>query len=134
MDRDYFAELADFGHRYGYQRIYAYFNAVYCQTDRVRRYSVFELIAEQGQTLHEEDYLAYCKLMVTLYYAMLAEENREPAHRYPLKKRVKKIGVFQVLIEGMRPEDAAVFSKGVPAHELRKLVADFERREAELGL
>jgi len=39
---------------------------------------------------------------------MVAEENRENAK---LKKRIKRLGIHQVLIEGISPEIAANFSR-----------------------
>ena len=128
-DADYFAELLRLGERYGHRRVYDYFRAVYDLTDRTRRWSVFRLVGEQGSRLEEVDYLPYAKVMVTLYYAMIAEENREPARRYPLKKKVKKIGVFQVLIEGLSPGEAADFSRGKPARVLLELLREYEQRE-----
>lgn len=128
-DADYFAELLRLGERYGRGRVYAYFRAVYDLTDNTRRWSVFKLVGEQGSSLGEADGLPYAKVMVTLYYAMVAEENREPARRYPLKKKVKKIGVFQVLIEGLSPSEAASFSRGTPARVLLELLREYERRE-----
>jgi hypothetical protein len=49
------------------------------------------------------------------YMTMIAEENKEFA---VLKKRIKRLGVHQVLVEGLKPELAANFSKGRPAWEL----------------
>jgi hypothetical protein len=44
-----------------------------------------------------------------LYMTMIAEENKQGAI---LKRRIKKLGVHQVLKEGMRPAIAAEYSKG----------------------
>ena len=133
-DTDYFTELRDFGEKYGYERIYSNFKAIYDLTDKQRRFVVFDLIGEQGRSLEEADYLPYAKLMVTLYYAMIAEERREPPEKYPLKKKVKKIGVFQVLIERMTPVEAANFSRGKRAKWLLEVLAKYEKKEAEIGL
>ena len=46
---------------------------------------------------------------------MFAEENKAQAK---LKKRIKRLGAHQVLIEGRPPEVAAEFSKGRPWQEL----------------
>lgn len=50
-----------------------------------------------------------------LYMTMISEENKANAI---LKKRIKRLGVHQVLKEGMRPEIAAEFSKGKKVPEL----------------
>jgi hypothetical protein len=57
-------------------------------------------------------------LLTTLCAAMIAEENRAHA---PLGKRIKRLGVHQVLVEKMPVEEAAVFSRGKPWRELEKL-------------
>ena len=57
-------------------------------------------------------------LLTTLYAAMIAEENRVNA---PLGRRIKRLGVHQVLVEGMRVEDAARFSRGKPWRVLEEL-------------
>lgn len=128
-DVDYFTALQAFGTNYGPEQIYANFLSIYDLTDKTPKWKVFALIAEQGKKLRQEHYLDYCKLMVTLYYAMIAEENREPPDRFPLKKRVKKIGVYQVLIAGSTPSAAANFSKRKRAKDLLKLLAEYEAWE-----
>lgn len=50
-----------------------------------------------------------------LYMTMIAEENKAGAI---LKRRIKKLGVHQVLKEKMRPALAAEFSKGRRARDL----------------
>jgi hypothetical protein len=57
-------------------------------------------------------------LLATLHAAMMAEENRTHA---PLGKRIKRLGVHQVLVEGMAVEEAANFSRGKPWRELEQL-------------
>jgi len=133
-DEQYFAELQKLGHRYGNERIYSYFKAVYDLTDRVPRPRVFELISAQSANIDEAGRLDYYKLLVTLYYTMIAEENRVPQWRYPLRKRVKKIGVFQVLLHDLSPSDAAAYSRGMSAPDLRATLEEFEQEELRRGL
>jgi hypothetical protein len=62
--------------------------------------------------------LVFKEFEVLFYYiiaAMIAEENMATA---VLGKRVKLLGTYQVLIEGMETELAANFSKGKPWREL----------------
>jgi len=49
---------------------------------------------------------------------MIAEENKEGAI---LKKRIKRLGVYQVLIEGVSPKVAARYSRGLGADYLDKV-------------
>lgn len=53
----------------------------------------------------------YEYLLAYFVAAMIAEENIATTR---LGKRIKLLGLHQVLIEGMRIEDAADFSKGLP--------------------
>lgn len=132
-DSEYFADLLRFGNRYGSRRIYSYFRTVYDSTGNRPTRDVLEQINLHSLTLVGPDQLEYQKVMTTIYYAMVAEENRKPISRYPLRKRIKKIGVFQVLIEGMEPLEAANYSRGRPARELERLLAHFEERERAMG-
>jgi hypothetical protein len=50
-----------------------------------------------------------------IYAGMVAEENKKNAK---LKKRIKRLGMFQVLIEKKSAEYAANFSKGKKWKEL----------------
>ena len=54
-----------------------------------------------------------------LYSGMIAEENKE---NKILKKRIKRLGIHQVLIDGISPEKAAVFSKGKKWKELDEIM------------
>lgn len=56
-----------------------------------------------------DDSLEADMLLSILYARMVAEGSKERAR---LKKRVKRLGVHQVLIEGVAPEAAATFSRG----------------------
>lgn len=55
-------------------------------------------------------------ILLFLYAGMIAEENKEKAI---LKKFIKRLGVHQVLIEGMHPTVAASFSRGKSWRELK---------------
>ncbi len=48
-------------------------------------------------------------LMTILYLGMIAEENKKKAR---VKKRIKRLGVHQILIEDRSPSFAANFSRG----------------------
>ena len=54
-----------------------------------------------------------------IYAAMIAEENKANAI---LKKRIKRLGMYQVLIQNMKPEEAAQFSRGKSASSLNILM------------
>lgn len=54
-------------------------------------------------------------LLSILYAGMIAEENKSRAR---LKKRVKRLGLHQLLIEDFTAEAAATFSKGKTWQEI----------------
>ncbi len=53
--------------------------------------------------------------MTIIYAGMVTEETKKNS---PLKKRKKRVGMHQLLIEKYLPESAAVFSKGRKWREL----------------
>lgn len=64
------------------------------------------------------DYIDACVLWTYFYMGMIAEENKDGAI---LKKRIKRLGVYQVLIEGVSPKIAADYSRGMSADYLDKV-------------
>jgi hypothetical protein len=58
------------------------------------------------------------EVYVTLYMGMVAEEAKTGTR---LGKRIKRLGVHQVLLERLEPEMAANFSRGKPWYELAYL-------------
>ena len=62
------------------------------------------------------------RLFTTLYLTMIAEENKA---RAVLGKRIKRLGVHLVLMEGRTPEEAAAFPTGKKAAELSALCQSY---------
>ena len=60
--------------------------------------------------------------MVVIYAAMVAEENKQFTR---LGKRIKRLGVHQLLKEGLSPKEAANWSRG---KAWRDLAAECEKR------
>ncbi len=116
-DWQYFIRLQELAACYGKQKVYADFVAIFDATDRTLN---AELLAQISRT--SVDYTQHtlrADIVFTLLYAgMLAEENKAHA---PLGKRIKRLGVYQVVREGMRPREAATFSVGRPWQELARL-------------
>jgi hypothetical protein len=57
-------------------------------------------------------------LYSTLYVMFIAEENKD---RTRLGKRVKFLGIYQILKDGLCPETAANFSKGRSWKDISKM-------------
>ncbi len=117
-DEMYFSLLYQLGHTHGHAKIYNDFIRYYNMTGREVDQKVLALIGtladEYGHDAEEAD------IWFTVMYAgMVAEENKVNAI---LKKRMKRLGMHQVFMEGMPPAAAAVFSKGKKWKELDVLM------------
>ena len=118
-DIEYFSILLELGKIYGGKRIYSDFVEFYNLTsDRIES-SVLNLITSISNKY--EDHTEAIDVWFTVIYAgMVAEENKENAK---LKKRIKRLGMHQLLIEGVPPQIAANFSRRKKWRELDKLMA-----------
>lgn len=115
-DTEYFRRFKELSMRYGAKTIYEDYISIYSITTSELREDVLTAIAEISSR-YSEDCGEVEKLFTILYAGMVAEENKENA---VLKKRVKRLGMHQTLIEGLDPEAAANFSKSKPWRELDK--------------
>lgn len=119
-DYEYFTIVQQFGAIYGRKKVYADFIAFYIPTNSFIDPKVTGLITdiadEYGSDAEEVDIW-----FSVIYAGMVAEENKQFA---VLKKRVKRLGLHQVLVEGLDPGKAAVYSKGVKWRELDKIMKE----------
>ena len=119
-DVQYFSRLKKLGEIYGNSFIYIDFLTIYSRTTAVIDADVLTLIAILSKH-YFDDRLEMEIWFNVLYAGMVAEENKEHAI---LKKRIKRLGMYQVLVENMEPELAAIFSKGKKWKELDKLMKE----------
>jgi hypothetical protein len=117
-DVQYFTRLKELGEKFGPQRIYDDFVVIYNRTSKNVDSKVFELIAVITR-FYETDAMEMELWLNVIYAGMIAEENKENAI---LKKRIKRLGIHQVLIDRISPEKAAVFSKGKKWKELDEIM------------
>jgi hypothetical protein len=114
----YFTRLKEIGETFGPQKIYDDFVVIYNRTSKNVDLKVFNLILALSSFYNE--FSEEMELWLNVIYAgMIAEENKEKAI---LKKRIKRLGVHQVLIDNISPEKAAVFSKGRKWKELDEIM------------
>ena len=87
-------------------------------------FKVLQEIANLSKRYEDSD--GWKVRMSVIYYGMIAEENKtdKNGNELPLKKRVKRLGMYQVLVEGMSPKYAANFSRGKNADYLDKLMKE----------
>jgi hypothetical protein len=117
-DVQYFSRLKKLGEIYGSSLIYTDFLAIYNRTNEEINKEILKLITILSRH-YKNDMLEIEIWFNVLYAGMVAEENKEHAI---LKKRIKRLGMYQVLVENMEPEKAAIFSKGKKWTELDKLM------------
>jgi endo-1,4-beta-mannosidase len=117
-DAEYFKRLKEIGEKTGPQKIYDDFVVIYNRTTKNIDPRVFELIFALSR-FYNNNADEMEQWLNVLYAGMIAEENKEGAI---LKKRIKRLGVHQVLIDGISPEEAAVFSKGKKWRELDEIM------------
>ena len=117
-DVQYFNRLKSLSQIYGAQKIFDDFIVIYNRTTKLINPQVFKLI-EALSKWYENDAAELEIWFNVLYAGMIAEENK--AHAI-LKKRIKRLGLHQVLIDGISPKEAAVFSKGKKWQELDQLM------------
>lgn len=109
-DTEYFTQLQTLGQKHGCGKIYNDFLRFYACTDKVIDPAVLELITAISDT-YEADADELDVWFTVIYAGMVAEENKAFTR---LGKRIKRLGLHQVLLEGMPPERAAQFSRKPP--------------------
>ncbi len=107
-DLEYFTELKRLGKKYGNHRIYDDFVTIYKPTNSIINKEILAQITNIAST-YEEDQILMDIWFTVIYAGMVAEENKQYA---VLKKRVKRLGMHQLLVNNATPGFAANFSKG----------------------
>lgn len=113
-DAWYFAELQQLAASHGAYRLYEDFVRVYERTSEQASPGVLAWITGLSAA-YGDDALAVDRLLTILYAGMVAEENKVHG---PLGKRIKRLGMYQSLIEGMPAQDAANYSRNIDARRL----------------
>jgi hypothetical protein len=113
-DQDYFTQIQQLSQKYGGDKIYNNFVEIYNKTTSNLEQAILNFITQLSGYYHS-DSLDIDIIFTILYARMVAEENKLNAI---LKKRIKRLGVHQVLIENFNPTLAANFSKGKQWREL----------------
>jgi len=119
-DAWYFAELKRLAAHHGAYRLYEDFVQIYERTTARVDASLLDYIGALSAG-YGGDALEVDRLLSIVYAGMVAEENKRHA---PLRKRIKRLGMYQSLIEGWSAEEAASFSRG----------KDWQQLDVECGL
>jgi hypothetical protein len=113
-DTEYFNKLRQLGNKHGHQKIYTHFVTFYTPTNKTIDARILSLITNITNS-YSNDAEEMDIWFSVIYAGMVAEENKAFA---VLRKRIKRLGMYQVLIEGFDAEYAANFSRGRKWREL----------------
>lgn len=115
FDATYFTDLKAVAGHYPNNKVYNDFVSIYNLTTKSISPNVTSLIDNIVNTYQTQHQLITEQWFTVLYAGMIAEENKA---RAILKKRIKRLGMHQVLIDNIAPNIAANFSRGKPWREL----------------
>jgi hypothetical protein len=116
-DVDYFNQLKSLKDKHGKERVYADFVEIYEKTTRDFEESIIESIRNLSER-YPDEIIDVQILFVTLYMAMVAEENKRFTK---LGKKIKRLGVHQIINLDYDSHQAANFSKGMPWREIQSI-------------
>ncbi|MDI9857910.1 DUF7004 family protein [Flectobacillus roseus] len=108
-DIDYFKYFSQITESYANNSVYVDFVSIYENTSSDLDNHLLSLIDEIVDQYHEDDKVLVELWFTVIYAGMVAEENKQYTR---LGKRIKRLGMYQLLIERQTVEYAANFSKG----------------------
>ncbi len=114
LDSEYFQFVHELASKFGTIKVYTSFKRLYEIAELEIVSNAIEVIDKQSERYAEFE-LRCQKYFSILYLAMVAEQN------YPntmLGKRLKRLGIYQLLFEEMTVEEAANWSRGKPWKEI----------------
>ncbi len=120
-DTEYFVRFAELARTHTPRKVYGDFVRVYEKAGKQIDPRVLKFIEYRAQA-YQSDALEIQILLTIVYAGMVAEENKA---RTKLGKRVKRLGMYQTLIEKMPAERAASFSK---RKRWQEIAAECEKR------
>lgn len=121
LDTEYFTFFQTMGAIYRVKKVYSDFVSIYEPTSKNIEVSILSNITSIADTY--SNHVEEADIWFTVIYAgMIAEENKA---NMILKKRIKRLGMYQLMIQNMNPADAANFSKGKNWRELDALMKQY---------
>lgn len=120
-DVEYFEFFRDLANSMENRKVYNDFLMIYEMTNKTIDVKVRHKIDEIVKTYPENVCFEVEKNFTVIWGGMIAEENKENTR---LGKRIKHLGMYQVLIEGMDVEEAANFSKNQNAENLNSIMKE----------
>lgn len=115
LDVDYFGFLREQSKIFGAQKIYNDFVSIYNLTANQVEKNVLDYIGQISFAGYGEKWLEFEKVYTILYMGMIAEENKAYTK---LGKRIKRLGIYKLLIENEPVTTAANFMRGMRFSEI----------------
>lgn len=118
LDTDYFQQIHELSLKYGVDKVYGDFANIYDSTNKDIDEVVLQKITECSLTYGYPQSINVDKLFTTIYMTMISEEN------YPntrLGKRIKRLGIYEMLYNKRTVYDAANFMRGMSWKEIAHL-------------
>ncbi len=116
-DYQYFKRLHEYSLTHGAKKVYDDFVSIYDKTTKTLSSEVLAFIKDLTKSYGTDEINVSIDFSI-IYMGMVAEENKENTK---LGKRVKRLGVYQVLIDEMDYNSAANFSRGKKWRELDEI-------------
>lgn len=116
-DVEYFTRLSQFAEKHGAEKLYNSFVEIY---DRTNKNLDMELVSDISEIVAEygNEALSLDKIFTVIYMGMVAEENKAGTK---LGKRIKRLGMHVLLIEGKTVNEAANFMRGMKWRQIDEL-------------
>ena len=118
QDEEYFAQMIALAERHGGEKLYQDYLKVYEYTGKKLDMKVLRAITELAKREYGPDALLADYLLTVLYAGMIAEENKENTK---LGKRVKRLGVYGILMEGQNAQTAANLTRGMKYQQIEAM-------------
>lgn len=116
-DTDYFSALKSYAEMYGVQRIYEDYVSVYELTGKqVDEHSLCAIT--EIASAYDRDSLQLDIIFSILYMAMIAEKQKKNTR---LGKRIKRLGIYVLLLENKSVAESANFMRGMGWRDIDKL-------------
>ena len=120
VDEEYFTFFQTMAARYSAEKVYTDFLKIYMATTTIYNPKIVEGIKRLAATYATDAEETEIWFSV-IYGGMIAEENKTGMI---LKKRIKRLGMHQILVENVPPKLAAKFSVGKKWRELNELMKE----------
>lgn len=108
-DVEYFQYFINISTKYGTKKVYSDFCKIYDKTTDDVNEDILTFITSISNSYKIEDILQVDKWFTIIYLGMVAEEKKANAI---LKKKIKRLGFHQIMLEGFTAYEAANFSRG----------------------